>query len=100
MADKKRIVVTGFGMLSPLGVGAAENWNALIHGRSGIGLITSFDHQACKVHVAGECKTLDATQFGFSARDAKRYDRSVLLCIGRGRSRAEFRSRFCRAWRQ
>jgi 3-oxoacyl-[acyl-carrier-protein] synthase II len=84
MADKKRIVVTGFGMLSPLGVGAAENWNALIHGRSGIGLITSFDHQACKVHVAGECKTLDATQFGFSARDAKRYDRSVLLGVSAG----------------
>ena len=40
---KRRVVVTGSGMVSPLGVGVEENWDAICNGKSGIGLITRFD---------------------------------------------------------
>lgn len=81
MDDRKRIVVTGIGAVSPVGVGAAATWESVIAGRSGIAPITLFDHSGCRAHIAGEVKNFDATQFGFSERDARRYDRSVLLGV-------------------
>jgi 3-oxoacyl-[acyl-carrier-protein] synthase II len=47
-------VVTGLGLVTPLGMGVAENWEALTAGRSGIGPITRFDAQTLPCHVAGE----------------------------------------------
>lgn len=71
-------------MMTPVGVGVPATWDNLTRGVSGIGPITSFDHSKCKAHVAGEVKQFDATQFGFSARDAQRYDRGVLLGVAAG----------------
>jgi 3-oxoacyl-[acyl-carrier-protein] synthase II len=68
-------------MVSPVGIGVPATWDSVIRGVSGIAPITAFDHSKCKAHVAGEVKHFDATQFGFSARDAQRYDRSVLLAV-------------------
>ena len=81
MDDHKRIVVTGIGAMSPVGVGVDATWSSLIAGRSGIGPITLFDHSECRAHIAGEVKDFDATRYGFSERDARRYDRSVLLGV-------------------
>lgn len=81
MNDKQRVVVTGIGAMSCLGAGMKDNWDAVIHGRSGIGPITYFDSSECRVHIAGECTAMDPTEYGFSARDAKRYDRTVLLGV-------------------
>jgi 3-oxoacyl-[acyl-carrier-protein] synthase II len=81
MAEKKRVVVTGMGMMSPVGISVDESWDNLINGRSGVGPITRFDHSECKVHVAGEITNLDATAFGFTPRDAGRYDRGVILGV-------------------
>ncbi len=81
MADTQRIVVTGQGMGSPVGIGVEENWRNLTAGKSGIGPLTLFDHTRCKAHVAGEVRNFDATQYGFTPKDAKRYDRHVLLGV-------------------
>ena len=40
---KRRVVVTGIGIISPLGIGIEDNWSAVTNGRSGIGLITKFN---------------------------------------------------------
>ena len=57
--DKRRVVVTGVGMISPLGIGSEENWNALIAGTSGIGPITRFDAEGFACRIAGEVKDFD-----------------------------------------
>jgi 3-oxoacyl-[acyl-carrier-protein] synthase II len=54
--EKRRVVVTGIGMISPVGVGNDETWNALVGGRSGIGPITRFDAADYPCRIAGEVK--------------------------------------------
>src|SRR5712691_252169 len=51
---KRRVVVTGMGMISPLGVGNEPTWQGLIEGRSGIDCITKFDTKEYAVKIAGE----------------------------------------------
>ena len=53
---KRRVVVTGIGMISPLGIGNEPTWQGLIEGRSGIGPITKFDATAFACRIAGEVK--------------------------------------------
>jgi 3-oxoacyl-[acyl-carrier-protein] synthase II len=56
---RRRVVVTGVGLVSPLGVGTAQNWEALLAGRSGIGPITRFDTSRYPTRIAGEVKGFD-----------------------------------------
>lgn len=58
---RRRVVVTGLGALTPLGLNAVETWNGLVSGRSGIGPITRFDASASNVRIAGEVKGFDPT---------------------------------------
>src|SRR3984893_7645378 len=53
---KRRVVVTGIGMISPLGIGNDATWQGLLEGRSGIGRITKFDPSAFACKIAGEVK--------------------------------------------
>lgn len=55
-----RVVVTGLGVASPVGTGVERFWDALIHGRSGIGPITLFDASALRSRIAGEVLDLEA----------------------------------------
>jgi 3-oxoacyl-[acyl-carrier-protein] synthase II len=74
------VVVTGVGMVSPLGVGTEANWNALCAGRSGIGPITHFDASQFSARIAGEVKGFDPLQF-IDKKDVKKMDVFIQLAI-------------------
>ncbi|HEX6139125.1 MAG TPA: beta-ketoacyl-ACP synthase II [Candidatus Limnocylindria bacterium] len=76
----RRAVVTGLGVVSPVGIGADAAWQALVAGRSGIAEITLFDASAYDVHVAGEVKGFDATQH-MDPKDARRHDRNTHFAV-------------------
>jgi 3-oxoacyl-[acyl-carrier-protein] synthase II len=69
----RRVVVTGLGVLSPLGIGLEANWEALCQGRSGIGAITRFDAANFTSRVAGEVRGFQPEQY-MSPKLAKRTD--------------------------
>ena len=70
---KRRVVVTGLGMLSPLGVGVERSWGNILAGKSGIRPITEFDASAFAVQFAGTVPDYDPLAF-FSAKDIKKMD--------------------------
>jgi 3-oxoacyl-[acyl-carrier-protein] synthase II len=69
----RRVVITGIGAVSPLGVGNAANWDALVKGQSGIDLITRFDASDMPVKVAGEVKGFNAEDF-IDKKEIKKMD--------------------------
>lgn len=69
----RRVVVTGVGAVSPLGTGNQKNWDALVHGRSGIGQITRFDASNLPVRIAGEVKDFEPEQF-IDKKEIKKMD--------------------------
>jgi 3-oxoacyl-[acyl-carrier-protein] synthase II len=70
---KRRVVVTGLGIISPVGVGMPAAWESILAGRSGITRITRFDASAFASQIAGEVKDFDVTRY-LSAKEARRYD--------------------------
>ena len=70
----KRIVVTGLGAVTPIGMGKEAYWNALINGVSGLGPITLFDTTGFEVKIAGEVKNFEPSDH-FDRKEAKRMDR-------------------------
>ncbi len=77
--DKKRVVVTGMGILSPYGVGVDKFWTALKNGKSGISRIESLEHpDSHNAKVAGEIKdSVYNPEDYFDPKDAKKYDRVI-----------------------
>ena len=69
----RRVVVTGVGVVSPLGTGNGKNWDALINGKSGIDLITRFDTAGFPVRIAGEVKDFAAEEF-IDKKEIKKMD--------------------------
>ena len=78
--EKKRIVVTGMGALTPLGNDVATFWDGLVAGRSGIGPVTAFDTEQYPCKVGGEVKDFDPGQY-MDPKDAKRNDRYTQLAV-------------------
>ena len=76
----RRVVVTGIGIISPLGIGIEENWSAIINGRSGIGPITRFDVESFPVKFAGEVKGFDAEQY-MEHKEVKKMDRFIHFAV-------------------
>jgi 3-oxoacyl-[acyl-carrier-protein] synthase II len=76
----RRVVVTGVGLLSPLGVGTQATWEALIAGKSGIGPITRFDASSFPVRIAGEVKGFDPQAF-LDAKEARKFDLFVQYAL-------------------
>jgi 3-oxoacyl-[acyl-carrier-protein] synthase II len=73
MSGKRRVVVTGLGVISPLGNDVPSTWSALLAGRSGIGPITRFDASGLSCRIAGEVKGFDVTTV-MSAKEARHVD--------------------------
>jgi 3-oxoacyl-[acyl-carrier-protein] synthase II len=73
MTFMRRVVVTGVGVVSPLGTGNRKNWDALTAGRSGIGHITRFDATDFPVRIAGEVKDFVAEEF-IDKKEIKKMD--------------------------
>lgn len=71
--SKRRVVVTGLGIVSPVGIGVPEAWANIIAGKSGINRISRFDPSAFSSQIAGEVKGFDVTKY-LSAKEARRMD--------------------------
>jgi len=70
---KRRVVITGLGIVSPVGIGIPAAWDAIVQGRSGIGRVTRFDPAPYSSQIAGEVRGFDATQY-IPSKDAKKMD--------------------------
>lgn len=77
----RRVVVTGMGIVSPLGNDLATSWDGIVHGRSGIGPITQIDASQFTTKIAGEIKNFDPTLF-VSAKDVKKMDSFIHYGLG------------------
>ncbi len=70
---KRRVVITGLGIVSPVGIGIQESWSNILAGKSGITRITRFDPSPFNAQIAGEVKNFEAEQY-LSVKDARRMD--------------------------
>jgi 3-oxoacyl-[acyl-carrier-protein] synthase II len=75
---KNRVVVTGIGIVSPLGLDRQSTWHSLVAGKSGVAPITSFDTEGYRTTIAAEVKGFDAAAF-VGRKEARRMDRFVQL---------------------
>lgn len=78
--QKRRVVITGIGLVTPLGLGKEVNWQALLEGRSGISLISRFDTSRFSTKIAGEIKNFDPQQF-MDRKEARKMDLFVQYAI-------------------
>ncbi|MBI4666206.1 MAG: beta-ketoacyl-ACP synthase II [Nitrospinae bacterium] len=76
----KNVVITGLGMVTPLGIGVDETWKGIVEGRSGIGPITRFDATDYPVRFAGEVKGFDPLNY-LDGKEAKKMDTFIHFAI-------------------
>ncbi len=74
--SRRRVVVTGMGIVSPVGVGLSAAWDSIRNARSGVAPITRFDSAAFPTRIAAEVKDFDVGKY-LSAKEARRYDTFV-----------------------
>ena len=80
---RRRVVITGLGIISPVGNTVEQAWQNILAGRSGIDRITRFDASSFPVQIAGEVKDFDVTQY-IPARDARRMDTFIHYGLAAG----------------
>jgi len=76
--SRRRVVVTGMGVVCPVGIGLEETWKGLVAGKSGIGPITQFDASSYPTRIAGEVRGFDPERW-MDKREARRNDRFIQL---------------------
>jgi 3-oxoacyl-[acyl-carrier-protein] synthase II len=79
----RRVVVTGLGLVTPLGAGVERNWQALLAGRSGIRRVTAFDTAGLSCHVAAEVPDFDPARW-VELTEVRRMDRFIALALAAG----------------
>ena len=77
---KRRVVVTGIGIVSPIGIGVEENWKSLREGKSGVGRITRFDPSDLPTQIAGEVKGFDPLKW-IEAKDSRKMSLFIQYAI-------------------
>ena len=80
--NDRRVVVTGMGIISPIGLTVSDAWEALISGKSGLGYISSFDTTLFKTKYAAEVKGFDPCDY-VSLKEAERMDRFTQFAVAR-----------------
>ncbi len=80
---KRRVVITGLGIVSPVGNDISTAWDNVVNGRSGIGRITRFDPADFNAHIAGEVKDFDVTAY-LPAKEARQMDTFIHYGIAAG----------------
>src|SRR5438309_9778759 len=78
--ERRRVVVTGIGLITPLGATVQKTWDALVAGRSGIGPITRFDPSGLETTIAGEVRDFDALDY-MDRKEVRRADRFVQFAV-------------------
>ena len=81
--SKRRVVITGLGVLSAVGLNVEENWSNILAGKSGIDYLTKFDTDAFSVKFGGELKGFDVTQY-ITPKEAKKMDPFIHYGIAAG----------------
>ncbi len=84
----RRVVVTGVGLVTPLGIGVEKTWQALCAGKSGVGKITRFDTSGFQTKIAAEVKDFHAEDF-LPLKEAKRTERFIAYAIAAARMALE-----------
>src|SRR5258705_13781293 len=78
--ERRRVVVTGLGMITPLGGSVAKTWEGIRAGRSGIGPITRFDTTGLETTIGGEVRDFDPLEY-MGRKEARRADRFVQFAV-------------------
>ena len=81
--NEHRVVVTGLGAVTPLGNDVASTWAAMCQGKSGVGLITQFDHTAFACHIAAEVKDFKPELY-MDKKEARRFERFIQFGVAAG----------------
>lgn len=84
----RRVVITGFGCVTPIGLGVKETWDSCVNGRSGIGRITQFDTTGWPVLIGAELKGFDPANY-MDAKEARRRDRFEQMAIAAAKEAME-----------
>jgi 3-oxoacyl-[acyl-carrier-protein] synthase II len=84
----RRVVITGIGMVSPLGLDTATTWDGLINGKNGIEPLTLFDASPLETRFGGECKGFEPTNY-INKKDVRRMDRFAQLAVAAARMAVE-----------
>lgn len=80
---KRRVVITGLGIVSPVGNDVQTAWDNIVHGRSGIGRVTRFDASVLNSQIAGEVKGFEVTDY-MGAKEAKQMDSFIHYGVAAG----------------
>ncbi|MDD5120803.1 MAG: beta-ketoacyl-ACP synthase II [Candidatus Omnitrophica bacterium] len=86
---KKRVVITGLGIISPVGNDVASFWQSLKDGKGGFGPITSFDAKDFDSRIAAEVKNFDPTHYGITLKDVKRTAKFVQYAVAAAKQALE-----------
>ena len=78
--EKKRVAVTGVGLVTALGTGTEETWKGLLEGRSGVGPISRFDTSLYSTRIAAEVKDFDPLKW-FDKKDVKKMDYFIYYAV-------------------
>jgi len=84
LSSPRRVAVTGVGLVSPLGIGNEDNWNALVAGKSGVGPITRFDASGFACRIAGEVKGFDPSLY-MEKKEIKKMDTFIHYAMAAAR---------------